>query len=286
MNRVHCVTRKLSVISMRSAERAISDLFRVSPTRYKEMATSNFSCPMCSGMFFTLKSFVSHLRVIHAKEKSFSVLCGVHGCREVFRTFSAYNSHIYRHHRADMGINHSTDDHAPPTIVGCRLTESSSTEGQHAMEVEEPDSQEDHEELACVPGSNLVVSKDVCANSDPDHTLAVAKMLLQLREGHQVSQVALTEVVSGCRVLCNLALQQMKTDMTKALNSTEGDIMADIDVKDYDPFHNLDSNYLLEKYCVDHLGCMVSCNSYLLLNNLHYTSLFLCLSGSKRNFVW
>ena len=31
-------------------------------------------------------------------------MCGVTGCREVFRTFSAFNSHIYHNHRAEVGI--------------------------------------------------------------------------------------------------------------------------------------------------------------------------------------
>ena len=37
----------------------------------------------------TLKLYVSHLRVVHAKDPKFSIICGVAGCREVFRAFSA-----------------------------------------------------------------------------------------------------------------------------------------------------------------------------------------------------
>ena len=67
------------------------------------MAT--YKCPLCSVSSPTLRLHVSHLRVTHAKEDSFSLLCGVNDRREVFRTFSAYNSHIYRHHRTEVGIS-------------------------------------------------------------------------------------------------------------------------------------------------------------------------------------
>lgn len=33
--------------------------------------------------------------------------------------------------------------------------------------------------------------------------------------------------------------------------------------KEYDPFHDIDTNYLFEKYCVQELSCLVSlCNIY------------------------
>ena len=60
-----------------------------------KMATPGlYLCPLCSSPSPTLKLYVSHLRVMHSKDPSFSILCGVGGCREVFRTFSAFNSHI------------------------------------------------------------------------------------------------------------------------------------------------------------------------------------------------
>ena len=69
-------------------------------------------------------------------------------------------------------------------------------------------------------------------------------MLLALREGHQVSQVALAEVISGCRSLCNYALNQLKVDLTGAVNYSENSL---VDLEDYDPFKDIDTNYLFEK---------------------------------------
>ena len=72
-----------------------------------------------------------------------------------------------------------------------------------------------------------------------------------------MSQVALAEVVSGCRLLCNEALMQMKTDVVAALGSANAGLIAHINFEDYDQFKGIDTNYLFEKYCVTHLGCLV-----------------------------
>ena len=72
-----------------------------------------YSCQLCRVSTPTLKLYVSHLRVMHAKDEAFNVLCGVNDCREVFRTFSAFNSHIYRHHRVKVGISQVSVGQAP-----------------------------------------------------------------------------------------------------------------------------------------------------------------------------
>ena len=61
-------------------------------------------CQICGLILLTLKLYVSHLRLVHAKDPAFSIMCGVSGCREVFRAFSAFSSHIYRHHRKAIGV--------------------------------------------------------------------------------------------------------------------------------------------------------------------------------------
>ena len=219
-----------------------------------------YNCPLCCVSSPTLKLYVSHLRVTHSKEKSFSVLCGVNDCREVFRTFSAFNSHIYRHHRVEIGIqNQSADNnltvdtdvvHGPSSD----LTVYQDGGAQSAEGGSGSDGQDTHMDYDFASGSNFTILQDPTVTN-----LAAAKMLLQLREGHQVSQVALTEVVSGCRLLCNQALIQLRADVTAALSSPEEGVIAHLNLKeDYDPFKNIDTNYLFEKYCVEHLGCLVS----------------------------
>ena len=226
------------------------------------MAT--FQCPLCSVSSPTLRLHVSHLRVTHAKEDSFSVLCGVNDCREVFRTFSAFNSHIYRHHRTEVGISqlaevesHSSNPPGEEVQSDIILSESSRCSENAADAVDYHDVEMHISENFVVPQDTLVMTLSTPVPYDP--CLAAVKMLLELREGHQVSQAALTDVVSGCRMLCGQALNMLKRDVIAALGSSnEGtSTIAHINLEEYDQFKNIDTNYLFEKYCIDHLGCLV-----------------------------
>jgi len=77
---------------------------------------------------------------------------------------------------------------------------------------------------------------------------------------HQVSQAAISEVVSCCRSVCNQAVNDLKSDIISALNKSgpEGEDLCLALNKDYDPFESIDTNYRFEKFCINNLGCLVS----------------------------
>ena len=223
---------------------------------------SFFICPLCDCYSPTLKLYVSHLRVSHSKDPSFNVMCGVGGCREVFRAFSAFNAHIYRHHRSEIGVSSPTESgtcsfslptlEEPSGVNVVELMESPEGERQNNL-------QDDHFQEVSSTSIPVSALQQTCSSSDFSRKLTAANLILQLREGHQVSQVAISEVVSGCRSLCNEVVNELKSDVIATL-STNGPVQEDIALvlnKDFDPFKNIDTNYLFEKFCMDHLGCLV-----------------------------
>lgn len=219
--------------------------------------SSSYICPLCSISCSTLKLYVSHLRVQHAKDPSFNVLCGIGNCREVFRTFSAFNSHVYRHHRSDIGIRRGSDDHSTDSERESGLLHQSGNPDERIDATMDWQEQQNTEDLilGCTSDKSLTLSQERNQFSGSNPKLEAAKMLLQLREGHQVSHIALAEVISCCQSLCNAALTHLKTDLDKAVESGEDTNLA---LENYDPFKGVDTNYLFEKYCIDHLGCLVS----------------------------
>ena len=159
------------------------------------MATSTtYSCPFCDSSSQTL--YIGHSRVIHAKDPNFSIICGVAGCREVFRAFSAFNSHIYRHQRTEVGVdqvkkgNPSVSD----SLLELALLQSSSFEHEtfHDPLVSESSS-------LAIADDTQGSSQQSCLPSEHNQTISAAKMLLELREGHHVSQVAIVDVVANTR---------------------------------------------------------------------------------------
>ena len=229
-----------------------------------ESRSTQYACPLCIRFCGCLKNYVGHLRVSHGKERSFHVMCGVSGCREVFRTFSAFNSHIYRHHRVEIGIVPS--DSGTPGINHPMepdlISQSTSCTNDQEVEVFDFD--------VPSPGKDATpVSPQTISGS-----MEAAKMLLKLREGHQVSQAALGDVISSCRLLCTQALKSFRTDIVASLGSSVEGKISEIDLDCYDPFQHIDSNYLFEKFCTENLGCLVSSHCTKLIYSVYNGSYF------------
>ena len=129
-----------------------------------------------------------------------------------------------------------------------------------SMEWQEQDTQQDIDSLTqdCGPTQLPVsISRQTRSSTHFNQTMTA---LLQLREGHQVSQVTISKIVSRCRLLCNQAVNALNGNVITLLNRS-GQMCEDLGLvlnKDADPFTNIDTNYLFEKFCVDHLGCLVS----------------------------
>lgn len=70
-------------------------------------------CSLCGFLTPDLKSHIGHLRSVHKDDPSFYITCGLGRCCEQFTKFSAYNTHIYRKHRGEVGL--SQKDIAPIT---------------------------------------------------------------------------------------------------------------------------------------------------------------------------
>ena len=163
---------------------------------------------------------------MHSKDPSFNILCGIGGCQEVFRTFSAFNSHVYRHHRSDLGMTTDAPIISLPQTYD--LGGPSLLSGpEETMECEEQpiESQQEADDPVPLPHTS---SEHALHASEFDRTVMAAKMLLQLREGCQVSQVAMSEIVSSCRSICSQALDSLNHDIVTAIKACDPEREVDL----------------------------------------------------------
>ena len=217
------------------------------------MASNLLQCPICKFISLNLKLYVSHLRLVHAKDPAFDIMCGVGGCREVFRAFSAFNSHIYRHHRDAIGITATHD-----SIV-------ESSDASAALVYSATDYQFETSAVVVEP-INTSTTTTTSGNSRrvvSDLKEIAAKFLLALREGRQISQAAITDVITGCKDLCQHTILTIKGMVQGQLAEAgiEFDQLPGLNAifdADYNPFHGVDTNHLFEGFCIEHLGCLVS----------------------------
>lgn len=131
----------------------------------------------------------------------------------MFRAFSTFNSHVYHHHRAVEGVN--VDQ---PPIESSNQVPRPPFPADTVLEPEHDLMDSDQEgNQVCLTGGSTVVQK---ADSHKySQTLTAAKFLLQLREGRQISQVAISDITTGCKSLCKQAVDWVKEDVMAKLAS-------------------------------------------------------------------
>ena len=116
----------------------------------------------------------------------------------------------------------------------------------------------------------------------PSNSIGVsaAKFLLHMREGRQVSQIAIADIIAGCNSLCNQALTRIPNKVRSDLISSGIDCNPLPSLTDnfhVDLFGNIKSNYLFEKYCVEHFGCLVSLCRFIYMFTILYIELYFLL---------
>ena len=96
------------------------------------MASNVIQYPLCSYQVLKLKQLVSHLRLVHSGDPNFELVCGIGGCQQKFCTFSAFNSHVYRIHRAALGLQAElhdvSDEDNPPSMSSSQAVETVESE--------------------------------------------------------------------------------------------------------------------------------------------------------------
>ena len=199
------------------------------------------ACSMCGYLSPTLKLSISHLRLVHHGDPGFDIMCGIGECVLRFRTFSAFNSHVYRVHRDALGL------------VSCSIPLQDNTVS--------PLDQIESSLLGECEDYDMSLSSAVRDTSDRKKKQAL--YLLKLRVEKQVSQTAISDIISNSRKLCH----QTATDLIGTIRNTLLQSQVEIDSISglsealekpaSDSFDGIDTSYLLEKYAKDHLEYVV-----------------------------
>lgn len=211
------------------------------------------TCPLCGFLSPSLTLHVSHLRLVHSQDENFMVLCSIGGCPERFRSFPAFSSHVYRHHRAELGLENfpeSTEAQQSP-----QGTQSTVELDCRTVEVED-----DEQEMEVDHGVDCVPSK----TSKFQRQKATAQFLMGLSEGEQISQSAVSSVIDGCRNLCDRALSLAKDKVVAKLAESDVEsrivecVLEGFSDATLDPFSGIDTAYLRERFYAKHMNYLVS----------------------------
>ena len=235
---------------------------------FRLMTSTVHMCPLCGFFSPSVQLHVSHYRLVHSKDLNFSVSCGIDGCVELFRSFSAYNSHVYRKHRAALGIK---------TRWGSADADATSDLNQPTAEMEihsTPSENSPRELLETTRQTDTDLSQH-SVNLPSDFSIQCkrnnAEFLMALAEGRQLSQQAISDVISGCRKICQQTARKVLESVEKPLADAGVDVSTTPGLMDAflnipDPFEGIDSSYLREKFYTEHMNYVVSiiatCNRF------------------------
>ena len=196
---------------------------------------------------------MKHTFQAHSTTPNFIFRCGVDGCAQTFRKFSAFSSHITRRHRG-YDLDSACQD--PPCIetmdtndetTGCPEAggELSTAEGS------EPDSLTSEQPPRTLEEHHQVMQK------------SCASLLLTLKEKHGLQQTAIDFSIDQIRGLINCAIKDVQMKVESAIHSS-GSVSALPDLsgcfKEVNPFEGLHSEYMQSKFYREHFDLIVSKN--------------------------
>ena len=104
----HCCTSSLKFLSFNQSTISSTANFSIACTctshvtkTYEQATPRNkmFQCKFCCFCSKKWLQFLRHTFQAHSNEPNFLFTCGIEGCHQTFRKYSAINSHLTRKHR-------------------------------------------------------------------------------------------------------------------------------------------------------------------------------------------
>lgn len=183
---------------------------------------------------------MTHTFQAHSSTPNFSFRCGINGCVQTFKKFSAISSHIKRRHQNHTnGHNSSFADDGP-------------SESQA----------DDHGENAAIQEQDPEISEE------PDHLAvqkACATLILTLKEKHKLTQTAVDFLIGQVRELINCITSDLRLKVETVMR--DHNMAAELELsscfENVKSFEGLHSEYMQSKFYKEHFDLIVSVSMYI-----------------------
>lgn len=205
-------------------------------------------CSLCGYLSPNLPKHVSHVRHVHKEDCDLKLPCCFGECKKNFQTTSAFSTHVYRYHREEMDLS--------PRAGSGELRSFDQVDDSPSKGIYQDAMIDSSDNILAEPGFTFI-------EYDPlENKKMNAKFLLKLTEGRRLTQVALSDVIQGCRDICARTAIQVKQNITASLTESGMDSSV-IDDKQIsmlyeDPFDGLTTPYIRHKFIEEHFNYVVS----------------------------
>ena len=182
---------------------------------------------------------MKHTFQCHSSTLNFMYPCGVSGCTQTFKTFSAITSHFQRKHPhcdfSQLGVYNNND-----AVIGMSGMSEVDIDNDSADEMD-PD----------IPDISVENSHFLAQRS-------TALLLLNLKERHRLTQAAVDFSVGQIKEMVQHVLEDVRGQVKETLATVDID---DLDLDkcfDIDPFQDLNTEYSQVKFYREHFNLVVS----------------------------
>ena len=166
------------------------------------------TCQVCGCRSFpSISTLLSHVRVVHANEASFSIQCNLQGCHRTFKKFNTYRNHIYDFHDAAAAY----EDAVPVSM-------DSMEDGSDMNDFDADTSDTDTSESGDTAESEMM---ELTTITEDDIQRASALWILKTRESHRIPQGVMDTIISDIQSLFQVSLTGISQRIKKTLRETE-----------------------------------------------------------------
>ena len=183
---------------------------------------------------------MKHVFECHSSTPNFRFSCGISGCVQTFKTYSAYSSHLKRKHE------------------NCDFTQLQSVStGSSQFADDQEDLGEEGSEEHQTKQSGLAIRPAQRSS---------ALLLLSLKEKYRLTQTAVDFTVGQVKELLVHALEEVKSSVQMHV----GEIDVDIDeCFEFDPFEGLSSEFLHRKFYRENFNLVVRLLVFVLIMSVY-----------------
>lgn len=194
------------------------------------------------------------MAAVHAHDPRFFVRCGIQECPRTYHNFYSFKKHLYRKHRESLDtVSEPYGEH----------------DGSLSDSYLEVDNEESwlYENQGSAPESPLATNMVTVTPhrlSSIERKKQLALFLLKTREIRKVSQVALDGVIADFTQILRKTVYELKLEVSARLEAKGMSIatfegLADVfcDPQMTNPFQQLDTKFLQEKFYREHLNLLV-----------------------------
>jgi len=156
-------------------------------------------CTAASHLRFRVKEYIQHIKLFHAHQMNFRIICGISGCKRTYTSPGSFYNHVYAVH----------DERSTDTCEASVINEESLNGNEDSDGYSTHDDDDDDDDDNALTDPDMCDSHQLCFSKESLQKSS-AIFLLGLKEKFKLTQVSLQGVIQGVTALTQQNINMLK----------------------------------------------------------------------------